>query len=100
MKITTRIVVRKAEPYPGGYSVEYGPSTFTYCGSFEASSYESLRAELDRVSRLLAMDTRLSGWPGMEVAAEPLGARRPNGWEANKASTRVRCGLAQIGGER
>lgn len=90
MKIHYSIVVRKAEVYAGGYSVEYGPSTFTYCGSNVADSYDSLRAELDRVAHLLATDSRLAAWPGLYVSAElPRGTRKPNGWDKNRDSTAV-----------
>ena len=95
MKINCKIVVRKAEPYPGGWSVHYGPDTFTYCETHLATGYSELRAELDRVAARLVSDSRLAGWPGVEVAAElPRGQRRPNGWSNNGENTCVRVKIA------
>ena len=87
MKINVRIVVRKASntpDAPGLWSVYFGPDTFTYCGSFTADSYESLRAEINRVADLLAADDRLQNWPGLNVAAEFLGNRAPIRWKDNR----------------
>lgn len=98
MKLYVSIVVRKAEPYPGGYSVSYGPDTFTYCNNFTTDSYANLRAELERVGRLLALDSRLRNWPGLEVSAENKSPRKPNGWNAHKADRVFRAALEFVGG--
>lgn len=93
MKLTVRIVGRKAEPYPSGWSVEYGPDTFTYCGSMSFDSYESMSKYLESKAKSLALDSRLANWPGLELSAEPVGNRKPNGWDANRDSRRYRIAI-------
>ena len=93
MKIAVRIVARKAEPYPGGWSVEHGPDTFTYCGSDAFDSYAALGEYLASAAKRLAFDSRLANWPGLELAAEPVGSRKPNGWDANRTLRTFRVAI-------
>ena len=91
MKILVKIEVRKAEPHAGGWSVSYGPDTFTHSQNYLCDSYDALSEYVQTVAKQLAFDSRLSKWPGLEVAASPATTRKPNGWDDNrrKAVARV-----------
>lgn len=85
MKIQYKIRVRKAERSthtPGLYMVEFGPDSFDLAGPYSATSWQEVRGQCEHAARV-GLE---KGWPACEASASFIGPRKPNGWDANRAS--------------
>ncbi len=90
MAITVRIRVNLAERNMGGWSVSFGHDcSFTYCENYTCKTMDDLSTYLTEVARLVATDPRQSNWPGLRVAAENKGARKPSGWDQRRKDREV-----------
>lgn len=97
MKINVNIRVNRAKRSgSGSWEVAYGGGAdFCYERGYQCGSFDELAARLRQVAEMLATDSRLATWPGYCVSAENAAARKPNGWDANRANRAVYVTIKQ-----